>query len=348
MNLTGPDIYNKFIDETRTRLARDHPELTPLQLLKEIGRLWEARSRLLEFPPSEFVPQPLNYSITDYLHNPQTFIAVKTEELLNQRLSDPTFKVESEPPISDAKTYDKYADDVRTWVVQRHPKWSVDQVIAELKRLWAIQEAKINVVIIPEPVSQPLYYSATNYPYSPQAFIAAKTKELLDQKLENTLSRVDSDPPISTAKTYDKYADDIRIWVVQRYPEWSVDQVIAELKRLWAIQEEKIRSVMTEVAPPGPIMRIPPPKDRRMTAPYDPFSAFATAMADATTRGARADAARLAIPPPIPPVLLTMEEAKPEGREVDWAKIISAVPKVLPPNKDERDILKAIMGVWRG
>ena len=251
MNSTGPDIYNKFVDEMRTRLLKERPELTPLQLLKEVGRLWEIHAQLLGLPP-------------------------------------------------------------------------------------------------PEPVAQPLYYSATNYPYSPQAFIAAKTEQLLDQRLGNTLSRVESDPPVSTARTYAKYADDIRIWVVQRYPEWSVDQVIAELKRLWAIQEEKIKSVMTEVAPPGPIMRIPPPKDRRMTAPHDPSSAFATAMADATTRGARADAARLAVPPPIPPVLLTMEDMVLEGREVDWAKIISAVPKVLPPNKDERDILKAIMRVWQG
>jgi hypothetical protein len=251
MNKSGPDVYNKFVDEMRTSLLKERPELTPLQLLKEVGRLWEIHAQLLGLPP-------------------------------------------------------------------------------------------------PEPVVQPLYYSATNYPYTAEEFIAAKTEELLNHRLGNTLSRIESDPPISTAKTYAKYADDIRIWVVQRYPEWSVDQVIAELKRLWTIQEEKIKSVMTEVAPPGPIMRIPPPKDRRMTAPHDPFSAFATAMADATTRGARANAARLAVPPPIPPVLLTMEEAKPEGREVDWAKIIRGAPKVLPPNKDERDILKAIMGVWQG
>jgi hypothetical protein len=251
MNMSGPDVYNKFVDEMRTSLLKERPELTPLQLLKEVGRLWEIHAQLLGLPP-------------------------------------------------------------------------------------------------PEPVVQPLYYSATNYPYTAEEFIAAKTEELLNHRLGNTLSRIESDPPISTAKTYDKYADDIRIWVVQRYPEWSVDQVIAELKRLWTIQEEKIKSVMTEIAPPGPIMRIPPPKDRRMTAPHDPFSAFATAMADATTRGARANAARLAVPPPIPPVLLTMEEAKPEGREVDWAKIIRGAPKVLPPNKDERDILKAIMGVWQG
>jgi hypothetical protein len=251
MNMSGPDVYNKFVDEMRTSLLKERPELTPLQLLKEVGRLWEIHAQLLGLSP-------------------------------------------------------------------------------------------------PEPVVQPLYYSATNYPYTAEEFIAAKTEELLNHRLGNTLSRIESDPPISTAKTYDKYADDIRIWVVQRYPEWSVDQVIAELKRLWTIQEEKIKSVMTEVAPPGPIMRIPPPKDRRMTAPHDPFSAFATAMADATTRGARANAARLAVPPPIPPVLLTMEEVKPEGREVDWAKIIRGAPKVLPPNKDERDILKAIMGVWQG
>jgi len=253
MNTAGPDIYNKFVDETRTRLMRNHPELTPHQILKEVGRLWEIRAESLGFLP-------------------------------------------------------------------------------------------------PEPLPQPLYYSATNYPYSPQAFIAAKTEELLNQRLGDTISRVESDPPISTAKTYAKYADDVRIWVVQRHPEWSVDQVIAELKCLWTIQEEKIKSVMTEVAPPGPIMRIPPPKDRRMTAPHDPFSASATAMADATTRGARADAARLAVPPPIPSVLLTMDEVKPEGvvREVDWAKIIHGVPKVLPPNKDERDILNAIMSIWWG
>ena len=261
---------------------------------------------------------------------------------------------------------------MRQQLIKDHPKWSHTDITREIAILWAVHIQSPDRNLLPvaatatvtslatTPSPPPLYYSATNFPYNAQEFIALKTDQLLTERLTKGPSVASSVVPPSNARDYKHYADDIRSWIISQHPEWSVDQIIHETKRLWKLQEEKIQGVLNELKPPPPTPRIPPSTERRSTAPPvqlgPPGPTGPTinkvTLPRHTTRGARADAARLAQPPPIPSILLKLENPEPTAstasQEVDWGKVFNALPKVLPPNKTEQDVLNAIMGVWTG
>jgi len=268
-------------------------------------------------------------------------------------------------------SYNDFAKSMRQQLLKDHPKWSHTDITREIAILWAvhIQSPDGNLLPVsaslsgpnptPTTVSEPapLYYSATNFPYNAQEFIALKTDQLLTQRLTKDPSVANAVVPPSNARDYKHYADDIRSWIISQHPEWSVDQIIQETKRLWKLQEEKIQGVLNELKPPPPTPRTPPSAERRSTAPPvqpgppEPVGPTINkvTLPRHTTRGARADAARLAQPPPIPSILLKLENPEPTAsRDVDWSKVFNALPKVLPPNKTEQDVLNAIMGVWTG
>jgi hypothetical protein len=295
-------------------------------------------------------------------------------------------------PMFTHRVYSEFAKEMRERLIKTNPGWSSHEVIREIGRLWGIHTETQDYTSAPEPVAapvaapiavpsryasseiplpNPLYYSATNYPLSPQAFIAAKTEEVLNKKLADGPLTTDETltPPPSNARSYTKYSDEIRSWIIQTYPRWSVDQIIAETTRLWKMQQEKINAIKAEVAPPSaPVIRAPPSADRRSTAPppqseppkiirgprsTDPLISIKPASATATTRGARAAAAAqtLARTPrqlPVPPGPLPSRGPSANGaaREIDWTKVLSALPKTLPDSKNEGHVLNAIMSVW--
>ena len=294
-------------------------------------------------------------------------------------------------PMFTQRVYAEFAKEMRERLLKTNPDWTSQEVISEIGRLWGIHTqthdykstpADVPVAQAPAPapsryasseipLPNPLYYSATNYPLSPQAFTAAAMEEALNKKLADGPLTTEGPPP-SNARSYTKYSDEIRPWIIQTYPRWSVDQIIAETTRLWKMQQEKIKSIKAEVAPPSvPISRTPPPAERRSTAPppqsetvlvrgprsTDPvISITKTASATATTRGARAAAAAAAAQtlartprqPPVPPGPPPSRGPAANGaaREIDWTKVLSALPKTLPDSKNEGHVLNAIMGVW--
>jgi len=303
-------------------------------------------------------------------------------------------------PMFTQRVYAEFAKEMRERLLKTNPDWTSHEVISEIGRLWGVHTQTPDYTSAPVgepaaapapapsryasaeiPLPNPLYYSATNYPLSPQAFTAAKTEEALNQKLadgplttEGPLGSKGTQvgPPPSNARSYTKYSDEIRPWIIQTYPRWSVDQIIAETTHLWKIQQAKIKAIKAEVAPASaPVSRAPPPAERRSTAPpqqsetvlvrgprsTDPvISITKTASATATTRGARAAAvaaatqtlARTPRQPPVPPGPLPSRGPAANGsaREIDWTKVLSALPKTLPNSKNEGHVLNAIMGVW--
>ena len=293
-------------------------------------------------------------------------------------------------PMFTQRVYAEFAKEMRERLLKTNPDWTSHEVISEIGRLWGVHTQTPDYTSAPVaepatapapapsryasaeiPLPNPLYYSPTNYPLSPQAFTAAKTEEVLKEKLMDGPVSVEQPPP-SNARSYTKYSDEIRPWIIQTYPRWSVDQIIAETTRLWKMQQEKIKSIKAEVAPPSaPVSRAPPSNERRSTAPppqsetvlvrgprsTDPvISITKTASATATTRGARAAAvaaatqtlARTPRQPPVPPGPLPSRGPAANGsaREIDWTKVLSALPKTLPNSKNEGHVLNAIMGVW--
>ena len=291
-------------------------------------------------------------------------------------------------PMFTQRVYGEFAKEMRARLMKTNPSWTSHEVISEIGRLWAIHtqtpdytSAPVSAAVAEPapsryasteiPLPDPLYYSATNYPLSPQAFIAAKTEQVLKEKLMEAPANTEQPPP-SNARSYTKYSDEIRPWIIQTYPRWSVDQIIAETTRLWKMQQEKIKSIKAEVAPASlPTSRAPPSAERRSTAPppetlpmsiirgprsTDPViavntSASATrATTSSTTRGARAAAVVASTPrlPPLPPGPLPSRGPSANGtaQEIDWTKVLSALPKTLPDSKSEKHVLDAIMGVW--
>jgi hypothetical protein len=301
-------------------------------------------------------------------------------------------------PIFTQRVYAEFAKEMRERLLKTNPDWSSHEVISEIGRLWGIHTQTHDYTSAPAaaaaaaaatpaappsryasaeiPLPNPLYYSATNHPLSPQAFTAAKTEEVLNQKLADGPLTTEGPfgtqggPPPSNARSYTKYSDEIRPWIIQTYPRWSVDQIIAETTRLWKIQQDKINAIKAEVAPPSaPVSRAPPSNERRSTAPpqqselptiirgpriTDPIITInKPSSATATTRGARAAAAaqilaRTPRQPPVPPGPPPSRGPAANGsaREIDWTKVLSALPKTLPDSKNEGHVLNAIMGVW--
>jgi len=297
-------------------------------------------------------------------------------------------------PMFTQRVYAEFAKEMRERLLKTNPTWTSHEVIREIGRLWGIHTQTPDYTSVPEPVAAPapppvsryanteiplptpLYYSATNHPLSPQAFTAAKTEEVLNEKLMETVAQQGfAEPPPSNARSYTKYSDEIRPWIIQTYPRWSVDQIISETTRLWKMQQDKIKAIKQEVAPPPPqVSRAPPSFDRRSTAPppqsaptvirgprsTDPVIAVnttasaTTATTSSTTRGARAAAASEALArtprmPPVPPGPLPIRGPSANGaaQEIDWTKVLTALPKSLPSNKNEKHVLDAIMGVWK-
>jgi len=297
-------------------------------------------------------------------------------------------------PMFTQRVYGEFAKEMRARLLKTNPNWTSHEVISEIGRLWAIHTQTPDYTSVPEPapapapapapsryasteipLPNPLYYSPTNYPLSPQAFTAAKTEEVLNQKLIEPTQQNFLDPPPSNARSYTKYSDEIRPWIIKTYPGWSVDQIIAETARLWKMQQEKIKSIKQEVEPtPPPVTRAPPSFDRRSTAPppqssqtvirgprsTDPVIAVntaasaTTASSSSTTRGARAAAAaetlaRTPKMPPLPPGPFPSRGPTANGsaREIDWTQVLTNLPKSLPSNKNEKHVVEAIMGVWK-
>jgi hypothetical protein len=298
-------------------------------------------------------------------------------------------------PMFTQRVYGEFAKEMRARLLKTNPTWTSHEVISEIGRLWAIHTQTPDYTSTPEPavppvstkpvqsryasseisVPQPLYYSPTNYPLTPQAFTAAKTEEVLKERLMEQTPQTYADPPPSNARSYTRYSDEIRPWIIKTYPMWSVDQIIGETTRLWKMQQEKIKAIKEEVAPPPPQQsRAPPSFDRRSTAPppqsepvlvrgprsTDPVisvntaSSATTATVSSTTRGARAAAAaetlaRTPKKPPVPPGPLPSRGPSANGsaREIDWTQVLSNLPKALPSDKNEKHVVEAIMGVWK-
>jgi len=286
------------------------------------------------------------------------------------------------------RVYAEFAKEMRERLLKTNPGWSSHEVISEIGRLWGVHTQMQDYTSPPIaasaaaaqapapsryasaeiPLPNPLIYGDANYPLSPQAFTAAKTEEVLKEKLMDGAVSAEQPPP-SNARSYTKYSDEIRPWIIQTYPRWSVDQIIAETTRLWKIQQEKIKAIKADVAPASaPVSKAPPSAERRSTAPppqsepltiirgprsTDPVISIKPASATATTRGARAAAAAQTIArtprqPQVPPGPPPSRGPAANGsvREIDWTKVLSALPKTLPDSKNEGHVLNAIMGVW--
>ena len=283
-------------------------------------------------------------------------------------------------PMFTHRVYGEFAKEMRTRLTKANPTWTNHEIVSEIGRLWAIHtqatghselvkkiEAAPPAPLVVEP---PKPREPTNEELIANRIDKAVLAKLAESSTvamaalahsDNPATIKEPEPPASMARNYTRYADEIRPWIVKTHPSWPVDKVISELNRLWKIQEQKIKTATSEAGLPPLPKRTPPLADRRATAPplppkqvlvrgprsTDPVISVnaPTASASLTTRGAREAALRAPQQPAVPPGPLPSRGPTANGspRDIDWAKVISALPKTLPNSADEKTVFKAIM-----
>ena len=285
-------------------------------------------------------------------------------------------------PMFTHRVYGEFAKEMRARLTKANPTWTNHEIVTEIGRLWAIHTQatghselvkKIEAApTAPLIVAPPKPREPTN-----EELIAKRTDMAVLAKLAETSSVAmaalaaagsnekpkEPEPPASMARNYTRYADEIRPWLVKTHPSWPVDKIISELGRLWKIQEEKIKTATSEAGLPPLPKRTPPLADRRATAPpifnkqvlvrgpksTDPIVSVnaPTASASVTTRGAREAALRAPQQPVVPPGPLPSRGPTANGsaREIDWARVLGTLPKILPAGADEKKVYNALMSV---